>query len=407
MILTLSAPVLYALELTFACNNNCRGCFTHSTAECSDPPLPLERWRTILDQIKPHAHLVKLTGGEPTLHTEFEEIAAYLGQLDVSFSVFTNGCWLDPEHMVAFLQTVPQLRGLLISLHGATSAAHEAFSGVQGSFERALSNIQLATQAGLHVTLSAVIHRKNLKQLEAVLALGGDLGADHIVFNRYLGPNDPTVEPDEAQLREAVRQIESWRQGGARVKFGNCIPQCFVESSSSGCLSGVAYCAIDPWGNMRPCSHSPILCGNLLQQSVEDAWQSAEMERWRQMIPAECHNCVEFPRCHGGCRAMAQEWGLNKDPLADVPLIDRQLPTEPTILYEDLRPIGVYQLRREGFGYVLMRGNRIVPVPHEAKIVLDACDGRTTLKRIESQFGQSALDLIGALWEKGVLLLQE
>lgn len=407
MILTLSAPVLYALELTFACNNDCRGCFTRSAVQSPQPPLPFEGWRNVLDQIKSHAHLVKLTGGEPTLHPEFEQIAAYLGQLDVSFSIFTNGCWLTPERLVAFLQTVPQLRGLLISLHGATPAAHQAFNGVRGSFERAVGSIQLATQAGLLVTISAVIHRENLDQLGAIPALARDLGADHVVFNRYLGPNNPTVEPGEAQLQEAVRQIESLRQDGARVKFGNCIPQCFIESSSSGCLSGVAYCTIDPWGNMRPCSHSPILCGNLLEQLVEDAWQSTEMERWRQVIPVECHHCVEFPRCHGGCRAMAQERGLEQDPLASVPLDSSQLPAMPTTLYEDLRPVGVYQLRQEDFGYVLMRGNRIVPVPREAKIVLDACDGKATLKEIKAKFGQSALNLIGGLWEKGLLELQE
>ncbi|NIN93755.1 MAG: SPASM domain-containing protein, partial [Anaerolineae bacterium] len=151
-----------------------------------------------------------------------------------------------------------------------------------------------------------------------------DLGADHVAFNRYLGPKDPAIEPTDEQLRQAVLQIEALRQEGARVKFGNCIPQCFVESSSTGCLSGVAYCTIDPWGNMRPCNHSPLKCGNLLEQSVEEAWQSAEMQRWRGMIPAECHLCAEFPQCHGGCRAMAIELDLEKDPLAGVPLIVKQ-----------------------------------------------------------------------------------
>lgn len=407
MILTLSAPVLYSLELTPACNNRCRGCFNVFATERARPPLLLEEWRRILDRIKPHAHLVKLTGGEPTLHPHFEGIVAHLSQLDISFSLFTNACWSDPERLVAFLKTVPQLRGLLISLHGATPATHEAFSGVQGSFERVVANIQRATKAGLSVTISAVIHRRNLDQFEAILALARDLGTDHVVFNRYLGPKNPAIEPTDDQLRQAVLQIEALRQDGARVKFGNCIPQCFVESSSTGCLSGVAYCTIYPWGNMRPCNHSSLKCGNLLEQPVEEAWQSAEMQRWREMIPGECHLCAKFPQCHGGCRAMAMELGLEKDPLAGAPLITRQSPSKPIALYEGLRPVGAYQLREEEFGYVLMRGNRIVPVPHEAQAILDLCDGRTTLKQIGAQFGQPGLDLVGALWEKGLLMLQE
>ncbi|NIN93756.1 MAG: radical SAM protein, partial [Anaerolineae bacterium] len=120
MILTLSAPVLYSLELTPACNNRCRGCYNVFAGERTQPPLPLEEWHEILDCIKPHAHRVKLTGGEPTLSPHFEGIVTHLRELDISFSLFTNGCWTDPERLVAFLKTIPQLRGLLISLHGAT-----------------------------------------------------------------------------------------------------------------------------------------------------------------------------------------------------------------------------------------------------------------------------------------------
>lgn len=407
MILTLSAPALYSLELTPACNLRCRGCCNVFADERSRPPLHLEGWRRILDCIKPHAHLVKLTGGEPTLHPHFEEIVAHLQGLDISFSIFTNGCWSDAERLVAFLKTVPQLRGLLISLHGAIPATHEAFSGVQGSFKRAVANIRRAAEAGLLVTISVVIHRRNLEQFEDIVALARDLGADHVVFNRYLAPEDPTIEPSGDQLRQAVLQIETLRRSGARVKFGNCIPQCFAESSSTGCLSGVAYCTVDPWGNMRPCNHSSLLCGNLLEQSVEEAWQSPQMQRWREMIPAECHLCAEFLQCHGGCRAMAMERGLEKDPLASAPLTARRSPPKQLSLYEGLRPVGNYQIREEKFGYVLMRGNRIVPVPHEARAILEVCDGGTALKQIGAQFGQPGLDLVGALWEKGLLLLQD
>jgi len=301
---------------------------------------------------------------------------------------------------------VPPLRGLLISLHGATPAAHEAFTGIQSSFQRTVANIRRATKAGLPVTISTVIHRRNLDQFQAILSLACDLGADHVVFNRYLGPKDPAIEPTDQQLRQAVLQIEALRQDGARVKFGNCIPQCFVKSSSTGCLSGVAYCTIDPWGNMRPCNHSPLKCGNLLEQSVEEAWGSAEMQRWREMIPAGCHHCAKFAQCHGGCRAMAMERSLEKDPLANAPLTTRPSPPKQISFYEGLRPVGAYQLREEEFGYVLMRGNRIVPVPHEAKAILEALDGQTTLKDIEADFGAEGLRLTAVLAERGVIELR-
>jgi hypothetical protein len=147
------------------------------------------------------------------------------------------------------------------------------------------------------------------------------------------------------------------------------------------------------------------VCGNLLEGSIEQAWRSVEMQRWREMIPAECHGCAAFSQCHGGCRAMAAGRGLPVDPLAGDPLTDQEQAVEPVSLYEGLRPTRAYELRVEDFGLVLMRGNHIVPVPHQAQDILALCDGRTTLCQIGERFGQPGLYLIYALYEKGVLLL--
>ncbi|HID29273.1 MAG TPA: radical SAM protein [Desulfobacterales bacterium] len=403
MILVLSAPVLYSLELTPACNNLCPGCSNVFAGQRERPHLTLEGWQAILDKIKPHAHLVKLTGGEPTLYPHFSGIVTYLQKLDISFSLFTNGCWPDPKHLIALLKAIPQFRGFLISLHGATPATHEAFSGVPGSFERTVGNIKRAIEAGLPVTTSTVITKQNFRELGQIAEFAESLGAHHAVFNRYLGKPLPGIEPTEEELKEAVQNIEGLRSKGAKVKFGNCIPQCFTPSSSTGCLSGVAYCTIDPWGYMRPCNHASLRCGNVLEQSVEEAWQSPEMQRWREMIPEQCHRCVEFSQCHGGCRAMAWELGIEKDPLIGSPFALKQKPPERIVLYEGWRPVRSFNVRQERFGYVLMRGNRIAPVAFEDKAVLDACDGQRTLREIEGQLGARGLKLVAQLYKKGLI----
>jgi radical SAM protein with 4Fe4S-binding SPASM domain len=407
MILVLSAPVLYSLELTPACNNRCPGCSNVFADKREQPPLPLKEWRKILDKIKPHAHLVKLTGGEPTLHPQFEGIVAYLQKLDIPFSLFTNGCWPDPERLIALLRTNPRFQGFLISLHGATPIVHEAFSGVPGSFESTVSNIRLAVETGLPVTTSTVITKQNFGELGQIAEFAQFLGAHHAVFNRYLGQPLPAIEPTEEELKEAVQSTEGLRSKGTKVKFGNPIPQCFMPNSSTGCLSGVAYCTIDPWGYMRPCNHASLRCGSLLEQSVEEAWHSEEMQRWREMIPEQCHHCAEFSQCHGGCRAMAWELSVEKDPLIGSPFTKKQRPPEQITLYEGWRPLGNFDIRQEEFGYVLMRGNRIVPVAFEDKVILDACDGQITLREFESRFGTRGLKLIAQLYTRGIIELME
>lgn len=369
------------------------------------PPLGAAEWGVILERIAPHAEQLKLTGGEPTLHPEFETIVRRASDLGLNFSLFTNARWLDPERLIRFLLEIPQCVGLLISLHGPTAPIHESFTNIPGSFDETIANIRLATSAGLLVAASTVITCQNHDQIAEVAALADDLGADHAVISRFLGEPLPDLEPTTEELLIAVRAIEKLRRSGARVRYGDCIPQCFVENSSTGCLAGVAYCALDPWGNLRPCNHSPTIVGSLLEQPIESLWRSAAMERWRELIPAACHTCAEFPRCHGGCRALAELRPEKRDPLVGAPLTQVR-PPERVKLHEGLEPVRRYRARQENFGYVLMQGNRVAPVSFEDKPILDACDGQTTLRQIENRFGQRGLSLVAALYQKGLLELE-
>ena len=361
---------------------------------------------------------MKLTGGEPTLlHPHFAGIVAHLHELDISFSLFTNGCWPDPDGVIDLLRNTPTFRGFLISLHGATPQAHEAFTGMPGSFDRAVKAIRCAVVAGFSVTASTVLHRHNLDELREVAVLACSLGAHRVAFNRYLGPPLLDIEPSEEELLNAVEAIEALRprpilddqisviSSQLPVKFGNCIPQCFTPSSASGCLAGVAYCTVDPWGNVRPCNHSPTLCGNLLEQPIEEIWHSEAMEAWRSRIPVACHACAAFPRCHGGCRALAEVLNLPTDPLMRGPLKSFG-ESEVVSLYEGLRPLCVGQWREEPFGYVLMRGNHIIPIRRDERTLVEACDGQATLRELADRFGQPSLRLIYALYQQGVLALR-
>lgn len=404
--LILSAPILYSLELTFACNNYCPGCGNVFTPDRTPEPLPAAQWKEILVSLRPHIHRLKLTGGEPTLHPEFETIVTTLHELDISFALFTNARWRDPDRLITFLQTVPQCRGLLVSLHGSIPASHDVFTRVPGSFDETCANVRRAVAAGLNVTTSTVITRHNWHEVGNIVRLSRELGANHAVFNRYLGESLPQIEPDEDQLHQAIGAIDDLRRQGYRVKFGNCIPQCFRPSSSAGCLAGVAYCTVDPWANVRPCNHAPLICGNLLEQSIEEIWHDAAMSRWRDMIAKQCWHCLELPRCHGGCRAVAMTQRVERDPLMRDPILEKNLePPQELILREGAHPVGRYALRVEDFGYVLVRGNHIVPVVAAAGPVLNACDGHTTLRQIERQFGSDALSLVGSLYRRGMVEL--
>ncbi|HID30035.1 MAG TPA: SPASM domain-containing protein, partial [Desulfobacterales bacterium] len=243
----------------------------------------------------------------------------------------------------------------------------------------------------------------NYAEVEDIVRLARRLGAEHAVFGRYAGLPLPAIEPTEEQLRWAVKAVERLRAAGEKIRFGNCIPYCFMPNSSAGCLAGIAYCAIDPWGNMRPCTHDDLLCGNLLEQTVEELWLGDEMESWRSFLPAACVGCPALNDCHGGCRATARQV-CGVDPLMKAPL--EVLPSQERVtltFYEGLRPQGFYSVLQEDFGPVLVCGDWIAPLFPEAQSVVEACKRALTLRQIEQKFGPTSLDLIGFLYQQGFI----
>ncbi|HDQ72378.1 MAG TPA: radical SAM protein [Chloroflexi bacterium] len=401
--LILSLPAIYSLELTSACSNCCPGCSNVYAADRSPPPLPASTWERWLEALAPEAVRLRLTGGEPTLHPEFHRILQAATAYDAWVTVFSNARWEDPATFVQRLSGLPHLSGLLVSLHGATPHSHEAYTRVPGSFEETVANIRLAIDGGISVAISTIITHHNWDRLDAVAALGEELGVDHVAFNRYLGHRLPGIETTPEEMRAAVEQVEALIDAGAPVRYGIGLPQCFAPNRSEGCPAGATYAAIDPWGNVRPCAHSPTVVGSLHQASMETLWHGEAMRAWRALMPIECQACAAYTICHGGCRAIQELRPAQRDPLRGRPLDDYTFPQPTHELPAEGRPHTSARLRPESFGYVLLGQGQAAPLRAEARPVIEACNGHSTLSQLASRFGQPAIDLIGELWIRGLI----
>jgi len=369
------------------------------------PPLDLAGWRQVLGKLRPYVHSLRLTGGEPTLHPEFSAIVRAVSELNLPFSVFTNGRWHEPARLINTLRQIPQLRSLLVSLHGANDAAHAAFCGVSSAFEETIANITRAVEAGLTVNTSTVITNHNFDNVAAIARLSRDLGASRAVFNRLVGK--APCAPSPGQLRQAIHQVERLHSEGWPVEWSVCIPPCFMLNSSDGCLAGLVFWTVDPWGNVRPCNHTPLLCGNLLEQEVAEIVDSPALARWHACIPSACMQCAVYTQCHGGCRAQAMLLGVAQDDLIGRPLDAAPVSLPELMLPEDTRPITCFETRAEPFGWLLIRGGQVQPVSASAQPILQVLDGFLTLAEIERRFGQDALSFVGLLVRKGLVALKD
>ncbi len=413
----LDIPTFYSLELTPSCNNRCPGCSNIFFEDVPNriqlapvrSPLPFDSWLKILDIITPYVTRLKITGGEATLHPDFEQIITEVEMRGVTFTLFTNARWKDARRTVDFLKTKSFCAGVLISLHGTTETAHEKFTGIKGSFGETLKNIKLATEAGISVHISCVFTQHNLTQIRDVVELSKRLGASATVFNRFIGPPLSGISISPQQLTRAITEVEMLRSKGESTHFGTCIPQCFAESSSVGCLAGIAYCTIDPWGNIRPCNHTPWITGNILTDSLQKPWKSERMNYWRNLIPDGCNNCSAYAKCRGGCRADAVLNDITQDPLMQQPLIFSLETIEPKAVQKQLyghAEIGLNcEIFDRGSDRILVRGDKILPITRQMEPILRVVNARYSLQDVHNELGQSALNLIFEFYEQGFFTL--
>ncbi len=97
---------------------------------------------------------------------------------------------------------------------------------------------------------------------------------------------------------------------------------------------------------------------------------------------------------------MTVEYKLEGDRLMKAPI--RAAPVETIEFGPTWKPIPHFTtIREESFGYILCRYNWSVPITHDARPIVDAIDGETTLAHLHRQFGDEALDFVGQLYREG------
>lgn len=398
--LELSGPIIASLEISQNCSyGSCPNC--PKDFEGKGEPLTVTGWEKVVNKLDEFVQEYRISGGEPTENPNFFDILAVMEKTGKFYHIFTNGIWKDTDSILEGFMKCAHVNAVVFSLHGHNAQAHNAFTGAKNSedFEKLLENLRLTYAAGHNVNTNTVLTKQNINHIEEIAELGVDLGVQYSIFSRYIGPcrEDISITPQE--LRTACEKVDELKSLGYNVMIGNCIPHCHYPSSSSGCFAGITYTAVDFRGNMRPCDHSPLTVGNLMDNDARTLWKSKGLKEWRKRISAACKKCSKISVCPGACKAAADLLGEKTDPLMGEPI---KKPDKPPVLEvtleEDLCPLPRYIVRQEDFGWVLIRGTQIIPVNKRAEKILKKLDGKTTLGEIQKKYGDGALSFIYSLY---------
>jgi pyrroloquinoline quinone biosynthesis protein E len=317
--MTFAAPTPLAViaELTHRCPLHCVYCSNPLELAHRADELTTEVWSRVFREAAEAGVLqVDFTGGEPLSRPDILELVRAARGTGLYVNLITSGLPLDEARLDELVEA--GLDHIQLSFQGATADSANEISGTKAHAQK-LRVLRWLKRRRVALTLNFVIHRRNIDQIEEMLALGESSSAGRIEFAnvQYYGwafANRENLLPSRQQLDrslEILRRAEDRLRGKMKVEF--VVPDYYAKYPKA-CMGGWGQklMLIAPNGDALPCHAAQIIPGlhfdNLKDHSLGEIWEKSEVFqkfRGEQWMPEPCRSCEHRTRDFGGCRCQA------------------------------------------------------------------------------------------------------
>jgi len=260
------------LAVTNRCPYRCWHCY--NAGRCQQD-ISLSTLRELAAQLQERgAVMVSLSGGEPLLRKDLEEIARTFDER-TCLTLNTTGAGLTPERAGALRDSGVFAAG--ISLDSTEPEEHDRMRGRQGAFRTAVEALQMVGDSGLYPYVIAVATREFLQpdHFWEYVRFAAESGAREIhllepcATGRLAGNSDVVLRPKERQLL-----LDYQREVAARDDLPVLSSFPYLESPENfGCGAGLTHLYVDGSGEVCPCNLVPLSFGNVTREPLADILQ--------------------------------------------------------------------------------------------------------------------------------------
>lgn len=331
----IGAPLWLLAELTYRCPLQCSYCSNPLDFAAHREELTTSEWVDVLTQARAMGAVqMGFSGGEPLVRQDLEMLVAEACRLGFYTNLITSALGLDEARIRALRDA--GLDHIQISLQASDPDVAAAVAGSRKAHAKKLAMARAVKEAGYPMVLNVVLHRHNIDQLDRIIALCDDLGADAVELANcqlygWAHLNRAGLLPSQAQLEAAEATTARWRdalaQRGRDMRLLFVVPDYYADRPKA-CMGGWGsiFMTVAPDGAVLPCHSArmlPMNFPNIREQPLRDIWYRSEpFNRYRgdDWMQEPCRSCDERHRDVGGCRCQA--YMLTGDPAATDPVCD-------------------------------------------------------------------------------------
>ncbi len=281
-----TAPSSCHIVVTHRCHYDCWHCSDANREESDDLSKDL-----ILDTVKRLQDmgnsLIGLTGGEPLLRDDLEEIVEGIDDRS-TIMLFTTGHGLTPERAKRLVDG--GVFYAVVSLDHFKPEIHDKLRGFKGSHKIALDAIKMFRDAGAFTVVSSVPTREMIEagDLWEFMEFLKGLNLHEV---RVLAPIPTGRIVGQREQRWSKKQVEIMKEVHMKYNKDPDAPRitvfAFIEGEGIlGCCGGTFHMFIEGDGTVTPCDMIPMNFGNIKTCGIEKSY-----ERMTSIYKIPRHDC--------------------------------------------------------------------------------------------------------------------
>ncbi len=287
-------PISFAsIVVTYRCNARCHMCHTWQYPSKPEQEIDINIFKKL-----PKMNTVNITGGEPFIRTDIEEIIAVIRKKCNRLVISSNGYFTD---RILSLFRKRQDIGIRISIEGLPNANDE-LRGIPDGFDRGIRTlIELSHMGVKDIGFGITASDRNAKDMIELYHLAKMMRVEFAtaaVHNSYyFHKHDNRFEQPEIAIGEFKKLIwellkSSRTKDWFRAYFNYGLIN-YIKGNPRllPCEMGHDSFFLDPYGEIRPCNVMEETMGNLKEKKFDEIWSGSEAEMIRDKVRNCKKNC--------------------------------------------------------------------------------------------------------------------